>query len=174
MWRRSVSSLVSPGPRQARAHARQPGQQIAVLGQLHLEPAFGGARPLGENIQDQGASVLHHCPGQLLQSPHLAGGELIVEDDHVGVRRPDELGHLLGLALADEAVGVGGVAVLQHGGGAFAAGGFEQTAELLQGALRGGLLGAEAVGVQPDQHRPVNDMLFHKRLKSDSISYFSG
>ena len=55
-----------------------------------------------------------------------------------------------------------------------AAGGFKQAAKLLQGAFRGGLLGAEAVGVQTDQHRPVDDMLFHKYLKSDSISNFSG
>ena len=44
---------LAPGGRlahQMAPHARQPGQEVFVLGQLHLEPALLGPGPLGKNI----------------------------------------------------------------------------------------------------------------------------
>ena len=52
-------------------HTDQPGQQIAVLGQLHLQAALLGFCPLSENIQDQAAAVQHLNAQQLRQHPLL-------------------------------------------------------------------------------------------------------
>ena len=42
--------------------SHQAGEQILILGQLHLEPALPGAGPLGEDVQDQGGAVQHRHP----------------------------------------------------------------------------------------------------------------
>ena len=49
-------------PLQMGPHAHQAGEQILILGQLHLEPALPGAGPLGEDVQDQGGAVQHRHP----------------------------------------------------------------------------------------------------------------
>ena len=54
-------------------HAGEPGQQILILGQLHLEPALPGLSPLGKNIQNQPAAVQHLDAQQLGENPHLRG-----------------------------------------------------------------------------------------------------
>ena len=95
-------------------HAQQPGQQILVLGQLHLEPALPGPGPLGEDVQDQGRPVQHLDAQVLRQRPLLGGREGIVKDHHVGPHGLHQLLDLRRLALADKGAGVRGVLVLEH------------------------------------------------------------
>ena len=66
MRRRSVSSLRFARPARADAAAQprhlhavpgQPRQQVVQLRQLHLQPAFAGARARGEDIEDELGAV---------------------------------------------------------------------------------------------------------------------
>ena len=141
-------------PGKARAHAGQPGQQILVLRQLHLKPAFLRLCPLGENVQNQGASVQNGKPDNFLQRPDVAGRKLVVENDHGGLGRFRQHPHLLGFSLADEAVGIGGMAVLQHLARAEASRGLQKVFQLVQCAFGGGIFLGKAVRVQSHQNRP--------------------
>ena len=140
-------------------HAQQPGQQILVLGQLHLEPSLPGAGPLGEDVQDQGRPVQHLDAQFLRQHPLLGGGQGVIHHHHVGPHGPHQLLHLSRLALADEGAGIGGVLVLEHGAHAHAPCGLQQIGQLLHGGVVGVFLGGQAVGVQAHQHRPVFRLL---------------
>ena len=142
-------------PGQALAHAGEPWQEILILGQLHLEAALLGLGPLGEDVHNEGAAVQHRQADDLLQGPDISRGKLVVEDDHGRRRGLRQHADLLGLALADEAVGVWIGPVLQHLAGAEAACGFQQGLQLFQALLCGGLLLGKAGGVQPNQHRPL-------------------
>ena len=142
-------------PGKALAHTGQPGQQIFILGQLHLQAAFLGLGPLGENIQNQSAAVQHRYPQDLLQGTDMAGRQFVVKDHHARLGKLGQHSHFLGLALADEAVGIGGVAILQDLAGAETARRFKQCFQLFQGLLRGGLFFCKAVCVQAYQHRPL-------------------
>ena len=140
-------------------HAQQPGQQILVLGQLHLEPSLPGAGPLGEDIQDQGRPVQHLDAQLLRQHPLLGGGQGVIHHHHVRPHGPHQLLHLSRLALADEGAGIGGVLVLEHGAHAHAPRSLQQIGQLLHGGVVGVFLGGQAVGVQAHQHRPVFRLL---------------
>ena len=76
------------------------------------------------------------------------------------------LANLIGLSLADEGVRIGRVPVLQHLSHARSARRLQQRLQLIQRFFAGGLLGREAVGVQADQNRPVNDDLFFVHICS--------
>ena len=143
------------------AHAGKPGQKILILSQLHLQSSFSGSGPLGKNIQNQGAAVQHRASGDLLQSTDIAGGQLIVEYDHIGLSGLCQHPHLLGLSLADKAVGIRGMAVLQHLGHTEAAGSFEEGFQLLQGLIRSCLFLFKAVCIQAYQNGSVlYDLIF--------------
>ena len=118
-------------------HAGEPGQQVLVLGQLHLEAALLGAGPLGENIQNQRAPVQHLDPQQLCQHPHLGGRQVVVEDHHGGTGVLAVKLGLRHLSLADEGAGIRAGPVLQHHADGLRPGGLHQGAELLQGGLVG-------------------------------------
>ena len=141
-------------PGKARAHAGQSGQQIFILRQLHLKPAFLRLRPLGENVQNQGASVQNGKPDNFLQRPDVAGRKLVVENDHGGLGRFRQHPHLLRFSLADEAVGIGGMAVLQHLARAEAPCGLQEVFQLVQCAFGGGIFLSKAVRIQSHQNRP--------------------
>ena len=112
-------------------HARQPGQQISVLGQRHLEPALAGAGPLGEDVQDQGGAV-HDRDAQLFgEHPLLGGGQGVVEDHEIRPQAVDQLLDLRRFALADEGARVGRGLVLQHRGQAGPARRVQQGGQLL-------------------------------------------
>ena len=55
------------------AHTGQPGQQILILGKLHLQSAFLGLGPLGKDIQNQRAAVQNRNTDNLFQCPHILG-----------------------------------------------------------------------------------------------------
>ncbi len=75
-------------------HTCQPGQQILILGQLHLEPALPGVGPLGKDVQDQPRPVDDLGPHLFGEDP-LLGGEssLSVSDLLVQTELLVELGH---------------------------------------------------------------------------------
>ena len=53
------------------AHARQPGQQVLILRQLHLKPPFSGLGPLGKDVENQGRPVNYCGSGHVLQRTDL-------------------------------------------------------------------------------------------------------
>ena len=54
-------------------HLPQTRQGVFQLGQLHLQTGFDGARPRGENVENQLAAVEHFELGGLFQIADLAG-----------------------------------------------------------------------------------------------------
>ena len=145
----------------ALSHAGEPGQQIFILGKLHLKPALSGLGPLGKNIHNQGAAVQNRHADDFFQGPDISRGKLVVKDHHGGCGGLHQHPHLLGFALADKAVRIRGMAVLQHFPGAEAAGGFQQCFQLLQGFLGSRLLGGKAVGIESNQNGPLLGGLIH-------------
>ena len=135
------------------AHAGKPRQQILILRQLHLQPALGRLGTLGKNIENEGAAIQNRRLCQLLKRTDLRGRKVIIEHDQRRAGILHKLAHLLGLALANEAVRVGRVAVLQHLGLAEAASRFQQRFQLVQRGLRRRFLRLEAIGVQADKDR---------------------
>ena len=99
------------GPR-----AGQAGQRILHAGQRDLQHRLAGARPVGENLQDDLLPVDDSEAGFLLPVALLGGGKFLVEDDDVGavsLGRGDQLG---GLATADEKLGLQAVAQVDERG----------------------------------------------------------
>ena len=137
-------------PAQRGAKARQPGQAVFQLGQLHLQAAFAGAGPLGENIQDQGGPV----DGGDLQDPldiaDLGGGQLMVEDGQLHPLLLAEAFELLQPAAAQAGGAIQAGAALQHRAHHLGARRFGQLAKLLHGDFR-----IIFAGIHPGQHRPL-------------------
>ena len=88
----------------------QPGEQVLILGQLHLEAALPGPCPLGEDVQNQGQpGPCTWTPQVLRQHPQLGGGQARCQTPPCRASmRPCQLPHLGHLALADEGAGVRG------------------------------------------------------------------
>ncbi len=99
----------------------------------------------------------------------MAGRKLVVENHHSRCGEFHQHLHLLGLAFANEGVGIGSVAVLQNFARAEAAGGFQESFQLLQGFVGSGLILAEGVGVQAHQDRPLLHIVFKIVFHSSSI-----
>ena len=157
-------------PHHVSPHAGEPEQQVLVLGQLHLELTLSGLGPLGKDVQNQPGAVQHLHPQLLAEHPHLGGRQLIVKYRQVAVVHGDELFHLLHLAVADKAEGVGSGAVLHDDGHGIAAGGVHQRGQLLHGDLGGALVLIHAGGGKPGQHRPFSFIL---RIFYGNQSFFA-
>ncbi len=119
-------------PHQMAPHAGEAGQQIFVLGQLHLEPPLAGGGPLGEDVQDEGRAIQHLDPQVLGEGPLLGGREVVVEDHQVGPRGLHKLFDLPHLALAQKGPGIGGSLVLQDSAHALSPRRLQQRLQLLQ------------------------------------------
>ena len=146
MRRRSTSSLrlarALPGADAAglagvaAAHAPpQAGQAVAQHGQLDLGLALEGVGVLAEDVEDHRGAVDGGATEQLLQVVLLGRGELVVEDDGVGVDGEAHLLQLLGLALADEVRRVGRSRRCTSAGHLVGAGGVDQERELVEARL---------------------------------------
>ena len=96
------------------AHTGQSGEQIFILGKLHLQTALFGLCPLGENIQDQGASIQHGNTQNFFQRANMAGGQFVIKHHHRGFGELCQHFYFLGLTLTDKAMGIGSVAVLEN------------------------------------------------------------
>ena len=90
--RRSVSSLVSPGPRvpmpppsrdSAVARADEPRQQVLQLRELDLQLAFARPGAAREDVEDQLRAVDDLAAERLLEVAQLRRAQLVVEDDDV-------------------------------------------------------------------------------------------
>ena len=123
MRRRSVSSLVSPGParadaaaepRQRGARAGQTRQQVFQLRQLDLQLPFARPRPPREDVEDQLRAVDDLATDLFFDLPQLRRRQLVVEDDEVGVRSRRRRRERLDLAGAEERRRIGLRPLLQH------------------------------------------------------------
>ncbi len=133
---------VGPAPHQA-------GGQVLELGQLHLQLAFKGARPLGKDIEDQAGAIQHPAGEHPFQVTFLAGRQGVVEDHHVRFLQHRGLVDFLGLAAAHEQTGIGPVATGSDGGDRGGAGRDHQLREFKQ------VVGVRFTGkVHVNQYRP--------------------
>jgi hypothetical protein len=81
------------------------------LGEFHLEAAFRGTCPAGEDVEDKlspvddsrGSATLAHGP---LDIALLCGRQIVVHNDHVGVESFDELSDFRDLAITEQRGGV--------------------------------------------------------------------
>ena len=143
-------------PFQMGPHTGQPGQQIAVLGQFHLELTFPGLGALGKNIQNQAGAVQDFHTQIFRQNPHLGGRKLIVKNGQVAVVSLNEKLQFLHLAVSDEGAGVRGGAVLEQPAHRLAAGSFYQCGQFVHRGLRRALSHGHAGGAQTGQHGPFS------------------
>ena len=151
-------------PDQVPPHTREAGQEILILGQLHLEPPLLCPGPLCEDVENECGAVHHRHPQLLREHSLLGGGKGVVKDDHVRPRRLRQRLHLRRLALADKSSGVRGVLILEHRPHTGSPRRLQQGGELLHGGLRGVLLPAQAGGIQAHQYRAV-DFLFCRMVR---------
>ena len=143
-------------PLQVGPHTQQTGQQVLILGQLHLEAALLGAGPLSEDVQNKSRPIQHLDLQILRQGALLGGRQGVVHDDHVRPHGIHQLLHLRHLALANEGTGIGGVLVLKHSAHALAARRLQQVGQLLHGGVVGIFRLGQAVGVEAHQYCPVD------------------
>ena len=81
----------------------QARQGVFQLGQLDLQAGLGGAGARGEDVEDQLAAVEDFDLGRFFQVANLRRRQIVVEDDHVGVRGLDLRLEFCDFALADVA-----------------------------------------------------------------------
>ncbi len=85
------------------------------LGEFHLQLALEGARPLGEDVQDQAGPVQHPALEQPFQITLLAGTQAMVEEHQFGIFGRYPFPDLLGLARPDEILAGRRLAPRRHG-----------------------------------------------------------
>src|SRR5207247_1988886 len=73
---------------------------VRELRQLDLELAFGAARALGEDVEDERGAVDHLDAERLAEVALLDRRERIVGDEQIDAARARGLGHFLDLAAA--------------------------------------------------------------------------
>ena len=86
--------------------AAHPREVVLELGELDLELALGGVGVGGEDVEDDRRAIDHRHAERRLQVALLAGRELVVAGDEVGVGGGDLRLHLVELAGAQVGVGV--------------------------------------------------------------------
>ena len=89
---------VGPGP-------DQPPGLIVEMGELDLQPPLRGRRALAENLEDEAGAVDHLGLGPLLEILLLDRRDRGVDDEQLGLRRPDRVGDLLDLPRAEQGRG---------------------------------------------------------------------
>ncbi len=89
---------------------------MAQLREFHLQLAFMGPGPLGEDVQDQRGAVQHPALAPLLDVALLHGGQRLADQHQVGARGLDRVGELVDLAPPDEIARVGAVARSRYDG----------------------------------------------------------
>ena len=81
--------------------AGQSGEKVFVLGELYLEVALLGDGVTREDVDNQGGPIDDFDLESVLQDLLLRGGQLVVQNDGVGVLQPDDFSYLFDLALAE-------------------------------------------------------------------------
>ena len=142
--RRSVSSLVSPGPRVPMPPPRRDsaapaptsrGSRVLELRELDLELAFAGSRAPGEDVEDELRAIDDLAADLRFDLPQLRRRQLVVEDDEIGARFGARGGERLDLARAEKRRGVGLRPLLQDAEHDLGAGGLRQPGELVERSL---------------------------------------
>ncbi len=88
--------------------AHQPRALISQARELHLQAAFAGAGPPGEDLQDHAGAVQHlDLPG-LLQIALLYGRQGVVDHHDIDLVLARQVAQLRHLALAEQGGGCGG------------------------------------------------------------------
>ncbi len=90
--------------------ADQAGGEVAQLGQFHLQFAFVGLGPLGEDIEDQRGAVEHPALAGFFDVAFLDGRQRLADQDEIGRTVLDPRSQFLDLAAADVKTGVRAVA----------------------------------------------------------------
>ena len=130
------------------AQSRQPGFELR---ELHLGLALATGRMLGENVEDHRGAVHHLHLGGVLERTALAGRQIVVDDDRVGLLARHHVGDLLGLAGPNVGGRIGAQTVLQQAVAHHGAGGFGERRQLAQGFLGRGR-GGDGARPHADQH----------------------
>ena len=99
-------------PLEVLPHPAHPRQVVFELRELDLELALGADGVLGEDVEDELRPVDDARLELVLERALLRRAELVVDDEHLGLRVPVGLLELLELPLADERARVGARAVL--------------------------------------------------------------
>ncbi len=97
-----------------------------------MRAGLAAARPLVEDVEDQGAAVHDRQLGQLFEVLHLAAGEIVVEDQQVGAQLASGGADLFRLAVSDEGGGVRCLTGLHGATGDLRAGGVGELRQLVE------------------------------------------
>ena len=140
--RRSVSSLVSPGPRVPMPPPRRDsaaldptsrGSKYLQLRQLDLQLAFPRPRAPREDVEDELRAIDDLAVERLLEVAQLRRAQLVVEDDDVGAAaRRTTAASASTLPLPRNVAGSGFGAVLQHAQDDRRAGGRREAGQLVE------------------------------------------
>ena len=115
--------------------AAQARKQVLELSELHLRLALTGLGVLGENVEDEGRAVDDLGVHDVLEASALGGGQLLVNNDGVGLHRTHDLCQLTGLAGPQVGRGVGLHAALDDAVEHARTGGLRERGELTQRVL---------------------------------------
>ena len=141
--------------------APQARQPIAQQRELDLCLALGTAGVLGEDVEDDRGAVDRRAAEQPLEVAVLGRGELVVEDDRIGVEAFAERGDLGGFAPSDERGWVGRVATLHDPPDDIGSGAVDQLGQLVE--LLGDPLGGPTREDDADQDDPLPDSALNER-----------
>ncbi len=141
-----ATGLLAEGP----APTTQPGQAVAQEGQLHLGLSFLAAGVLGEDVEDHGRPVDGRAAQDLLEVALLGRGQLVVEDDGVGIDGLRQLVEFLGLAPSHEGGRIGVIATLDDAADDVGTGRAHQEGELVE-------VGLDRFGRRPGEHHSHED-----------------
>ena len=117
--------------RQVGPHLFQARERVFELRQFDLELRFRRAGARGEDVEDQLAAVDHFDFEGLFEVARLAGRQIVIEQNHVGVVRLNEFFQFAELALADVGVCLDVLAFLGELADDAGAGGGRQAANLV-------------------------------------------
>ena len=144
-----------------RAPAAQSRQAIAQQRQLDLGLALGGARVLGEDVEDHRGAVDGRAAEELLQVALLGRGSAPRRRRRCRRRAPAQRGDLGGLAPADERRRVGRVAALHDPAHDVGAGAVDQLGQLVE--LLVDQLGGPAGKDDADEDDPLPERALDER-----------
>ena len=140
-------------PRQRRAGADEPRQQVFQLRELHLQLAFARPRAAREDVEDELRAIDDLAADLLLDLPQLRRRQLVVEDDDVDVGLGADAASVGILPAPRNVDGSGFGPLLQHAQDDLGAGGLGEAGELVERSL--GLEPPRPPGNQADERGPL-------------------
>ena len=137
-------------------HAAQTRVEVLVLRKAHLEATLFGGRMQREDIEDERRAVdnLDRLADDFLEVRLLAGAELVIEDDEVGLHTAHKRRKLLRLARADERARVGRLEALRHRAHDIRTRRVDEALELRQGLLERPV---DIAAINTDEHSALRE-----------------